>query len=113
MTSIYEKLSTERKRLQEEGKLPNWFTTGAWQLVKDKCLHETDSLYFTYSRICRTAANHTDDPDSWYKRFLEIMWNGWLAPSTPVLSNMGTIKGMPVSCSGGYVEDSIDGFYGG
>lgn len=113
MSSIYEKLSEERKQLQKEGKLPEWFTTGGWQILKEKYLHDTDSLYLTYSRIARTAAAHTDDPESWHKRFLEVMWKGWLAPSTPVLSNMGTIKGMPVSCSGGYVEDSIDGFYKG
>lgn len=111
MSSIYEKLSEERKQFQKEGKLPEWFTTGAWQLIKEKILYNTDSLYLTYSRIARTAAAHTDDPDYWTKRFTEIMWKGWLAPSTPVLSNMGTNKGMPVSCSGGYVEDSIDGFY--
>lgn len=113
MSSIYEKLSTERKRLQKEGSLPVWFGTGGYQLVKDKILNHEDTMLNTYSRIARTAANHTDDPDLWYKRFLEIMWNGWLAPSTPVLSNMGTNKGMPVSCSGGYIEDSIDGFYKG
>jgi len=111
--SIYEQLSEERKHLQKEGKLPNWFSTGGWQLAKDKLLSGSDSMFETYSRISRTAARHTDDPDSWYKRFMEIMWRGWLAPSTPVLSNMGTIKGMPVSCSGGYIEDSIDGFYRG
>lgn len=111
MSSIYEKLSEERKRLQAEGKLPEWLTTGGYQLVKEKYLYETDSLRDTYSRIARTAARHTDDPGYWYERFNEVMWKGWLACSTPVLSNMGTIKGMPVSCSGGYIDDSIEGFY--
>src|SRR3546814_15509356 len=41
------------------------------------------------------------------------MWKGWLACSMPVLSNIGTIQGMPVSCSGGYICDSIEGFYEG
>lgn len=109
--SIYEKLSEERKDLQLRGKLPEWLTTGGFQLIKDKYLHNTDSLLETYSRISRTAASHTDDPNYWYPKFVEIMWKGWLALSTPVLSNMGTDKGMPVSCSGSYVEDSIDGFY--
>lgn len=113
MFSIYEKLSEERKRLQAEGKLPEWLTTGGYQLVKEKYLYETDSLRDTYSRIARTAARHTNDPGLWYERFNELMWKGWLALSTPVLSNMGTIKGMPVSCSGGYIPDSIEGFYDG
>lgn len=113
MTSIYEKLSEERKRLQAEGKLPEWLSTGAWQLLKEKYLYETDSLLDTFSRISRTAARHTDDPGYWYERFTDVMWKGWLALSTPVLSNMGTIKGMPVSCSGAYIHDSIEGFYNG
>ena len=86
-------------------------TTGGWQLFKEKYLHEAVGLKDTFMRIAKTAAQHTDNPDSWAARFFDIMWRGWLAPSTPVLSNMGTIKGMPVSCSGQYIHDSIDGFY--
>lgn len=111
MTTIYEKLSEERKELQEKDQLPDWFVTPGWQLFKDKYLYEASGLSETYSRIARTAAKHTSDPGFWYDKFFDCMWRGWLAPSTPVLSNMGTIKGMPVSCSGGYVEDSINGFY--
>lgn len=111
MVSIYDKLSAERKQLQAEGHLPEWMTTGGWQLFKEKYLYEAKGLRDTYERIARTAARHTDNPDSWAARFFDVLWNGWLAASTPVLSNMGTIKGMPVSCSGQYIEDSIDGFY--
>ena len=39
------------------------------------------------------------------------MWDGFLSPSTPLLTNTGTDYGMSVSCSGGYVEDSVLGFY--
>lgn len=108
---IYEKLSAERKHLQALGELPEWMSTGGYQLFKDKYLHEARGLKDTYCRIAETAAKHTDDPDTWAARFFDVMWNGWLALSTPVLSNMGTNKGCPVSCSGQYVEDSIDGFY--
>lgn len=49
--------------------------------------------------------------DEWEGKFFNLLWKGWLAPSTPVLSNTGTIKGMPVSCSGQYIGDSIEQFY--
>ncbi|QVJ12731.1 ribonucleotide reductase of class Ia (aerobic), alpha subunit [Pseudomonas phage PSA11] len=111
MTSIYEKLSQERKELQAQGLVPEWMTTGGWQLFKEKYLWEARGLKDTYERIAKTAARHTDDPDKWASKFFDVLWRGWLAASTPVLSNMGTIKGMPVSCSGQYIEDSIDGFY--
>lgn len=109
--SIYERLSAERKSLQSSGDLPEWVVTPGWQLLKEKYLSGSNSLRDAFHRISSCAAMHTDDPSYWTGRFMEVLWKGWLAPSTPVLSNMGTIKGMPVSCSGGYVEDSIDGFY--
>lgn len=108
--NMYEQLSAERKQLQEQGELPEWMTTGGWQTFK-KSLYQTNGLRGTYERIARTAAKHTDSPAEWEKRFFDVLWNGWLACSTPVISNMGTPKGMPVSCSGGYIDDSIDGFY--
>ena len=51
------------------------------------------------------------DEAEWEAKFFRLLWKGWLAASTPVLSNTGTIKGMPVSCSGQYIGDSIDEFY--
>lgn len=109
--NIYEKLSAERKELQHHGEIPDWFTTPGYQLFKEKYLWKGQSLKETYQRIATTAAQYTDNKDAWAARFFDIMWNGWLACSTPVLSNMGTNKGMAVSCSGQYVSDSIDGFY--
>lgn len=50
--------------------------------------------------------------EEWEGKFFNLLWKGWLAPSTPVLSNTGTIKGMPVSCSGQFIGDSIEQFYG-
>ena len=32
---LYENLSTERKKLQEQGEAPMWLTTMAWQLLKN------------------------------------------------------------------------------
>ena len=111
MTGDYrEKLSEERKRLQEEGLLPEWYTTQGWQLFKEKYLW-ADTPHAQYVAIAETLARHTDDEPKWFTKFFNLMWKGWLSPSTPVLANTGTDRGLPVSCSGGYVQDSIDGFY--
>ena len=110
--SIYEELGEERKKLQAEGKLPNWVTTAAWQILNDKyTTPEYPDLYSIYKRISITAARHMDDSEHWQKMFFNLMWNGWLACSTPVLANMGTNRGCAVSCSGGYVGDSVYDFY--
>ena len=111
--SIYDELSNERKELQEQGKLPKWCTTIAWQMLKEKNLSpEYPDLASVYNRIAKHAASYTPNPTEWQPKFFELLWNGWLAASTPVLSNMGTGFGCPVSCSGGFIEDSVYGFYG-
>lgn len=113
--NIYEKLSDERKKLQDEGKLPEWFSTAGWQLFKSKYLYGTDDGFRGQARrIAKTAAQwapKTGEYD-WEDSFFNIIWNGYLSCSTPVLANTGTDKGMPVSCSGQYIGDSISAFYG-
>jgi len=105
---LYEQLSEERKELQAKGSLPDWFTTLGWQMFKDKYLYNAFSYRGQIIRIAETAAQYLPNTTVWSQRFFDLMWNGWLAPSTPVLANMGTNRGMPVSCSGSYVPDSID-----
>lgn len=106
----YSKLRAERKDLQKQDLLPKFFTTGGWQLFKEKYLW-ADTPRQQYEAIASTLARHTDDYDKWNNKFFDLLWKGWLSPSTPVLANTGTDRGLPVSCSGGYVADSIDGFY--
>ena len=110
--SIYEELGIERKRLQEEGKLPDWCSTAAWQMLKEKYLSkEYPDLESVYTRVAKHAASYTTTPAEWQEKFYNLLWNGHLAASTPVLSNMGTGVGCPVSCSGNYVDDSVYAFY--
>ena len=110
---MYEALSTERKELQSVGHLPDWVTTGGWQLFKERYLYDAVAMDDTFERIAHTLAAYTPHPSYWEVVFYEMLWNGWLMPATPVLSNTGTPKGMPVSCSGQYIHDSISGFYDG
>lgn len=109
--TIYKKLSRERKELQAQGHLPEWFTTPSWQLFREKYLHNARGLRDTYERIAKVLSKHMPESEQWETKFFNLMWRGWLAPSTPVASNTGTNKGLPVSCSGQYVGDSIDSFY--
>jgi ribonucleoside-diphosphate reductase alpha chain len=111
--NIYEELGEERKQLQAEGKLPHWCTTAAWQMLKEKYLTaEYPDLQSVYTRVAKHAATYTNDKPYWEDTFFNLLWSGHLAASTPVLSNMGTGIGCPVSCSGGVVGDSVYDFYG-
>lgn len=112
----YEELSIRRKNLQEEGLVPDWYTTGGLQMFESKYEHDTNgrSVRAQFERIASTAAKHlkgTALEGQAYDKFFELLWKGWLSPSTPVLANMGTNRGMPVSCSGTVIDDSVDSFY--
>lgn len=112
MTAItYDALSKERKRMQEADTIPAHWSTASWQLFKEKYLYQAANPREQYQRIARTLATHTPDPGVWAEKFFDIMWKGWLSPSTPILSNTGTNRGLPVSCAGVYFPDSIDGIY--
>lgn len=110
-SGVYDKLREERKRLQAEGEMPEWWSTGGWQLFKEKYLYQAKTPREQYMRIASTLAAHTPDPSVWKDKFFDVMWKGWLSPSTPVLANTGTNRGLPVSCAGSYIPDSIDGIY--
>lgn len=111
MTNSYRVLSDERKKLQEDGLMPAHWSTGSWQLFKNKYLYQAANPKEQYQRIAATLAAHTPDPSEWKEKFFDIMWKGWLSPSTPILANTGTNRGLPVSCAGSYIPDSIDGIY--
>lgn len=111
MTNSYRVLSEERKKLQEDGLMPAHWSTGSWQLFKNKYLYQAANPKEQYQRIAATLAAHTPDPSEWKEKFFDIMWKGWLSPSTPILANTGTNRGLPVSCAGSYIPDSIDGIY--
>lgn len=113
-------LSRERKELQRKNLLPKFMATGGWQLFKGKYLSEAEKLNpkLRYETISKTLAKHIDGilpvfegMTSWEDSFIEQLWAGDVSLSTPVLANTGTEKGLPVSCSGGYVGDSVEDFY--
>jgi ribonucleoside-diphosphate reductase alpha chain len=113
--NLYENLSEKRKKLQAEGLIPEWYTTAGLQLFAEKYEYEVNgrSVKGQFERIAKTAASRL--PPGVYpeaeEKFFELFWKGWLSPSTPVLANMGTNRGLPVSCSGSSIPDSVDGFY--
>lgn len=116
--NLYEKLSSERKEAQRRGEAPSWMTTGGYQMYKEKLAYKDECFTLALLRVSREAAKwavHLDaacrSEQELQQRFYEMMWKNWLVPSTPVLANMGTERGLPVSCSGSYIEDSIDSFY--
>ena len=59
-----------------------------------------------YHRVAKTVARRLHKPEL-SEKFFEYIWNGWLNLASPVLSNTGTDKGLPISCFGIDVGDSV------
>ena len=61
-----------------------------------------------YRRVANAAARRLGKPEL-ENKFFKIIWNGWLGLASPVISNMGTDRGLPISCFGVDTPDSIRG----
>lgn len=110
---MYERLSNERKLLQERGDLPSWYTTPGWQMFKEKYAFNGEAAVRGRHRtIAKTLSRHLKGREAeWEEKFFNELWAGILSPASPALSNTGTDRGMPVSCSGQLVGDAVDSFY--
>ena len=60
-----------------------------------------------YARVSRAVADRLGKPEL-ADKFFQYIWNGWLNLATPVLSNTGTDRGLPISCYGIDIADSVN-----
>ncbi|OCC24102.1 ribonucleotide-diphosphate reductase subunit alpha [Croceicoccus estronivorus] len=61
--------------------------------------------------FARVADAYADDQDH-AQRLYDYISNLWFMPATPVLSNGGTGRGLPISCYLNSVDDSLEGIVG-
>jgi ribonucleoside-diphosphate reductase alpha chain len=61
--------------------------------------------------FARVAAAYADDAEH-AQRVYDYISKLWFMPATPVLSNGGTGRGLPISCYLNSVDDSLDGIVG-
>ena len=59
-----------------------------------------------YWRVATKVAQRLSKPQM-ASKFFDYIWKGWLNLASPVLSNTGTDRGLPISCFGIDVADSI------
>src|SRR6056300_528225 len=69
-------------------------------------LYYDESPKEAYQRVAKTIARRLYKPEM-AETFFNYIWNGWLCLASPVLSNTGTDRGLPISCFGIDVADSI------
>jgi ribonucleoside-diphosphate reductase alpha chain len=86
---------------------PEWGDTEVYKkTIAGGYLLGSESPKNAYERVCKTVAGRLDRPEL-EETFFKYIWNGWLCLASPVLSNTGTDRGLPISCFGIDVADSI------
>jgi ribonucleoside-diphosphate reductase alpha chain len=86
---------------------PTWGDTDVYKkTISGGYLFDGENPREAYQRVAKTVARRLYKPEL-AETFFEYIWNGWLCLASPVLSNTGTDRGLPISCFGIDVADSI------
>ncbi len=86
---------------------PSWGNNDVYkQTIGGSYLLEGETPREAYKRVADTVARRLYRPEM-AETFFDYIWNGWLCLASPVLSNTGTDRGLPISCFGIDVADSI------
>jgi len=86
---------------------PNWGDTEVYKkTIAGGYLLQGESPREAYMRVSNAVARRLDKPEL-AEKFFKYIWEGWLCLASPVLSNTGTDRGLPISCFGIDVADSI------
>ena len=78
------------------------------ETLKDRYLLPGESYQDLFARV---AAAYADDAEH-AQRLYDYISRLWFMPATPVLSNGGTGRGLPISCYLNSVSDSLEGIVG-
>ena len=93
----------------EKGKdYPDWMNEVSLATISKGYLLAGETPKTAYKRVADTIAKRLDRPEL-ANKFFRYIWKGWLNLASPVLSNTGTDRGLPISCFGIDTPDSIRG----
>jgi len=93
----------------ERGKdYPDFFDDVALSTISKGYLLPGETPRKAYKRVANAVADRLNRPDL-ANKFFKYIWNGWIGLASPVLSNTGTDRGLPISCFGIDTPDSVRG----
>ena len=87
---------------------PSWMDEIAVSMISKGYLLPDEDVFDAYKRVTKSAARRLKRKEL-QSFFYEAIVKNWLCLASPVLSNLGTERGMPISCFGIDVGDSIEG----
>lgn len=99
------------EKLKEIGEAPEWLEEFGFQTLQSGYLLPGETPKTMYHRVAKAAASQLHKHPGIENKIFQCIWNNWIGLSTPIATNVGTQRGLPVSCFGQYVDDSLDGIF--
>jgi ribonucleoside-diphosphate reductase alpha chain len=84
-----------------------WLTEMSQQFLERDYLVKGQTVDQRVDMICNTAENILKKP-GFAAAFKENIQKGWYSLSTPVWTNFGNDRGLPISCFGSYIADTME-----
>jgi len=97
--------------LKSNNDAPEWMNEEGFKTLNSGYLLNNETPREMYIRISKAAASYYLDSEEYEKKFFHILWKNWLCPASPILSNLGTNRGLPISCNTIHVDDSLDSIF--
>lgn len=95
--------------LSEKGKERLWWLNDESQQILNRgYLLKGETARSAIERVANAAAKRLYKPEM-AEAFIEMIERGWMSLSSPIWANMGTERGLPISCFNVYVPDNIEG----
>lgn len=85
-----------------------WFNEESEQMLNRGYLLNGETVEGAIERITDAAAKRLNRPDL-KEQFKELIVKGWISFSSPIWANMGTQRGLPISCFNVHIPDSVEG----
>lgn len=85
-----------------------WKNEESEQILNRGYLLKGETVEGAIDRICGAAAKRLYKPEL-KESFIEMIERGWMSLSSPIWANMGTERGLPISCFNVHIPDSIEG----
>lgn len=94
----------------DQQQIPNWLNEEGVDTLSRGYLLPGETPRGMHTRLASYAAKILNKPELEDDLFT-IFWEGWLGPASPVASNFGTNRGLPISCYSVHVGDSVQSIY--
>ena len=100
------KLNVDTSKWVKGKDFPEWMDEIGTSIISQGYLLPEENVFKAFNRVSKAASRRLKRKDL-QPFFAEAMEKNWLCLASPVLSNLGTERGMPISCFGIDTDDSI------